>query len=643
MTKNNFNPLKNPASYQKEYNESLENNNAFWLKQTSILDWIQPPTIANGSDFSKSTDVKWFEDGKLNACYNCVDRHAQKTPHKTAIIFEADQPGKTIHITYRELYEKVCQFSGVLKALGVKKGDVVTLYLPTIPETIYAMLACTRLGAIHSVVFAGFSATALASRIVQAKPRLIITTETNSRGGKTFSLKKNVYEALKENLLNKNNTVEKVLLVGQSLENKNTDSVSINIKEFNFESLSKLTQPVYDYAEMCATDPLFILHTSGSAGIPRGIVHSTGGYLVYVALTHKFVFDLQENDVYFCTADIGWITGHSYGVYGPFANGATTVLFQGTPTYPDASRFWKIIDENKVTIFYTAPTALRSLRSLGDDFVNHASLESLRILASVGEAIDPSTWQWFFEKIGKSHCPIMDTWWQTESGGVLICPLLKQPQKPGCAAKPFFGIEPRILHEVGGNPEEKEALWIKQSWPGLAMGVWGDQQCFKQSYSSENFYNSGDGAKIDEDGDIWVLGRIDDVLNVSGHRMSSAELERAVISHPAVSEACVVGYPHDIKGQGIFVFAIPRNNVSIQSEHLCEGIKQNIRKEIGPIATPDVILLVSDLPKTRSGKIVRRILRKIVSKDFENLGDTTTLGNPSCIETIIMQVLNKNK
>lgn len=639
------NPLKNQASYEHVYKQSIHENETFWLNAAGILDWSQLPNTANSSKFTDAF-VQWYENGKVNACYNCVDRHAQKTPNKTAIIFEPDTPdtpGGTVgtvgtrRITYKELHTNVCKFAGVLQSLGVKKGDIVTIYLPMIPDIIYAMLACARIGAVHSVVFSGFSANALASRMVQSKSKIIITTQASTRGGKTIDLKKNVDAAILEDGVK----IEKILLVGEVKEEGTSPALPApkpKIPEFIFEKMAPLAPTNVACAEMRATDPLFVLYTSGSTGTPKGVVHSTGGYLVYAALTHKLVFDLKDDDVFFCTADIGWITGHSYGVYGPLANGTTLVLFQGTPTYPNASRFWDIIDNNRVTIFYTAPTALRSLIRLGDNFVESALLTSLRVLASVGEPIDPSTWQWFYEKVGRSRCPIMDTWWQTESGGILICPLLMPGAKPGCAGRPLPGINVEVRSE---NDEvcqqgEKGSLCITQSWPGQAIGILNDEEYFKQAYftAHSGVYTSGDGAKSDKDGDVWILGRLDDVLNVSGHRLNSAELEQAVTSHIAISEACVVGFPHDIKGQGIVVFAVPHSKITIPDANLCTEIKGGVRKIIGPIATPDVVVLVRDLPKTRSGKIIRRVLRKMASLEFDAIGDVTTMANPSCLKEI---------
>ena len=633
MSANNFlkNPLKDPSLYEKVYQESISDNDSFWLRNASCVDWVKYPSVANESSFSPDVEIKWFEDGILNACYNCVDRHAENTPEKVAIIFEKDEPGTAEKITYKDLYKNVCKFASVLKSLGVKRGDIVTIYLPMIPEVVYAMLACARIGAAHSVVFAGFSANALGSRLSQANSKLLITTEQSLRGGKITSLKNNVDIAINADGV----VLEKILLVGETGE-KTQDK----IEEFSYSKLSEIVSIDNRYEEMNAMDPLFVLYTSGSTGKPKGVVHGTGGYMVYASITHKLVFDLQDDDVYFCTADVGWITGHSYGVYGPLCNGSTIVLFQGTPTYPDASRFWNIIDDHKVSIFYTAPTALRSLVKFGDEFVEKASLKSLKVLGSVGEPIDPATWHWYYEKIGKKNCPIMDTWWQTESGGFLICPLYQSEyQKPSCAAKPFFGVQPVIMDDKEPilKPNEKGSLCIKMSWPGQTIGVLGDKEYFKQSYFSsyEGLYTSGDGAKFDNENDIWILGRMDDVLNVSGHRFNSAELEQAIASHDAIVEACVVGFPHDIKGQGIFVFAIPHNNISLQSDILVKELRNHIRTVIGPIATPDGILLVPDLPKTRSGKIIRRILRKIASDEFDNFGDTATLSNPECLVKII--------
>lgn len=626
------NPLRSPEAYQAAYAESIRDPEAFWLKQAQALAWESLPTVANRSVFLPKPEIRWFEDGMLNACVNCVDRHAEQTPDKTAIFFEADEPGAGQRISYAELQNRVCKMANVLRFLGVSAGDIVTIYLPMVPELVYAMLACARIGAVHSVVFSGFSARALGARIQQAQSKLLITASGGARGGKWTPLKEKALQAISET----ETCVEKLLLIDGEKEEVTAPG---GVHEFAYAPLAAAADSACPATMRNALDPLFVLYTSGSTGKPKGLVHGTGGYLTYAAITHRYIFDLQPEDVYFCTADIGWITGHTYGVYGPLANGATLVLFQGTPTYPTPARFWQIIDTHKVSLFYTAPTALRSLSKLDRGEVARASLDSLRILASVGEPIDPQTWHWFFEKVGHSRCPIMDTWWQTESGGVLICPLLvPQTQKASCAAKPFFGVRPSIRREQGEiiQPREKGALCIEQSWPGQSLGILGDAAYFQQSYFSlyPGSYLSGDNAFCDADGDFWILGRIDDVLNVSGHRLNSAEVEQAAMQHPLVAEVCVVGAPHEIKGQGIFIFAVPRAHVQVDGEKLAAEIRQQIRTSIGPIATPDGILLVADLPRTRSGKIVRRLLRKIASGDSVAHEDTSTLANPPCLAQI---------
>lgn len=632
MVRPQQNPLKVQSAYQEEYQRSLQDPESFWLQQAKRLDWIYAPTVADRSQFEPEAKIRWFEDGKLNVCYNCVDRHLPLYAQKTALIFEPDEPGNSQSLSYQDLYVKVCKLANILKSLGVQKGDIVTLYLPMVPELIYAMLACARIGAVHSVVFSGFSAESLAGRLIFSQSKIILTQSLSQRGGRTISLEKNVNEALK----NHHTNIQTILLMDSSSSEKKDH----HPQALFYKSLEKMASDHCDCVEMSALDPLFILYTSGSTGKPKGVLHSSGGYLVYVSLTHQLIFDLNPHDIYFCTADIGWITGHSYGVYGPLSNGSTLVLFQGIPTYPDASRYWKIIDEHNVSLFYTAPTALRSLMRLEESFLQNASLKTLRILASVGEPIDPATWEWFYHKIGHNQCPIMDTWWQTETGGILICPLLQNlHQKPSCAAKPFFGIIPSIINEKGvvvNTIGQKGHLCIKKSWPGQALGILGDSQYFQQSYFSTNkgYYTTGDGAKFDQDNDIWILGRIDDVLNVSGHRLNSVELEQAVMSHTLIAEACIVGIPHDIKGQGIFVFAVPHKGITLNSEVLSREIKNIIREKIGPIATPDHILIVQELPKTRSGKIVRRLLRKIASGDDISQEDTSILMNPKSLQNI---------
>lgn len=612
-------PLWDEGRYKESCSEAKADPEAFWLGQAQRLDWIRKPTLANNSTFAPTPSIRWFEDGELNVCFNCLDRHLVRQGDKPALIFEADEPGHGQILTYQQLHAKVCRRALTLKKLGVQKGDVVAIYLPMVPDLIISMLACARIGAVHAVVFSGFSAEALADRLVASKAKVLLTQAQYARGGRTIDLRKNVEEALSKHPLPALQTV-----FGSDEEEQGEGSASL---------VNVPCVPVN------ALDPLFLLYTSGSTGHPKGVVHSSGGYLTFAALTHAAVFDLRPDDVYFCTADIGWITGHTYGVYGPLANGATLVLFQGVPTYPDASRFWQIIDTHKVTLFYTAPTALRSLMRLGDEPLKGRDLGSLRVLASVGEPIDPPTWQWFHDVIGRGRCPVMDTWWQTETGGALICPLLTGPQKPGCAAKPLPGIEAAIVNEHGvvTTPNTRGHLCFRQSWPGQAIGIWGDSEYFKTSYFALNpgFYTSGDGAQFDEDGDIWLLGRIDDVLNVSGHRLNSAELEQAVMSDPLVAEACVVGFPHEIKGQGISVFVVLKDGAKTDFEKRIAELKATVRTQIGPIATPDRITIVEDLPKTRSGKIVRRLLRKISAGDSVLHEDHSPLANPSCLEGIV--------
>jgi acetyl-CoA synthetase len=597
--------LYDKFAYEKWIKKST--SDSFWLEQAQRLDWIKFPAIANKSTFNNKASVNWFEDGVLNVCYNCVDRHLPKHAKKTAIIFERDEPGQTSKISYEELSKHVCKIANELKSLGVKKGDVVTIYLPMVPELIYSMLACARIGAIHAVVFSGFSSSALSYRIAQSKSNIVITQINSKRGGRVIDLRKNVKDALTECKM----FTGKVLFV---------DSDNDRSNDIDDDCACEA---------MSAVDPLFILYTSGSTGKPKGVIHSSGGYLTYVCTTYASIFDIHLDDIYFCTADIGWITGHSYGVYGPLSNGSTLVLFQGIPTYPDASRYWKIIDEHKVSVFYTAPTALRSLRKMDEVFVKNASLKSLRILASVGEPIDPDTWQWYHDVIGHGRCPIMDTWWQTETGGIMICPFLQQKgQKPGCASKPFVSVVPEIIVNDNGQ----RVLSFKKSWPGQFIGILNDDECFHR-YFYNGSYISGDGARIDQDGDIWILGRIDNVLNVSGHRLNVTELENAA-QHADVTEICVVGCPHEVKGQGIAVFIVSRNN-DCDTERLANEIKEKMRQTIGPIATPDKIIFVKELPKTQSGKIVHHLLQKIISKKDILEGEMSTLANKECIEPIV--------
>jgi acetyl-CoA synthetase len=642
------NPLSKKTAYQSWYKSSF--SESFWLEQAQRLHWIVSPKIANRSRFSPTAEIRWFEDGILNVCYNCVDRHLSHNAEKAAIIFEPDECGHAERISYAMLHQKVCEVASALKRLGVQKGDIVTLYLPMDPSIIYSMLACARIGAIHSVVFSGYAPHALAERLAQSQSTVIITKTTSQRGGRTITLKSNVDAAIKENANLGRNNVSVVLLMDdvntaepqqssflsffatdtpksalEEVENASSEApvtISLNTLEPSGECPCE---------PMRATDPLFILYTSGSTGRPKGVVHSSGGYLTYVAMTHELIFDIKQDDVYFCTADIGWITGHSYGVYGPLANGSTFVLFQGTPTYPDVSRIWDIIDRHKVSIFYTAPTALRALKETDPKFLQQASLKTLRVLGTVGEPIDERTWQWFFREVGHKTCPIMNTWWQTETGGVLICPLVEN-QKPSCTGQPFAGVALLQKTPALDKKEGASLLCITESWPGQLIGIFNDSKYFQQAYFLDGVYVSGDGARTDEDGDFWILGRTDDVLNVSGHRLNSAELEGAVSSHPAVVEACVVGCPHEIKGEGIFVFVVLRSENDAATAR--QDLTTQMRNIIGPIATPDKVLPVTDLPKTRSGKIVRRLLRKLASKDDLSEEDLSMLANPQSVATI---------
>lgn len=617
-----------------ELSKSAEKDfEAFWLGMAKRIDWIRAPTQADRSVFAPKAEIRWYEDGQLNVCYNCVDRHLPRYADKTAIIFEQDEPGQATTFTYKQLHEEVCRLANVLASLGVRKGDLVALYLPMCPELIFAMLACARLGAIHSVIFSGFSSEALGERLAMTQSHFLLTVRQSRRGGRTHDLWANVQKAVLNSADAEETSVQKVLLLDHgAFEGTTIGKVSICL----YEVLRALVEPTCPCVMVDATDPLFILSTSGSTGKPKGVVHSSGGYLVYASLTHQAIFDVRPDDVYFCTADIGWITGHTYGVYGPLANATTLVLFQGVPTYPDASRFWKIIDEHKVTLFYTAPTALRSLKAYGDEIVAAASLKTLRVIGSVGEVIDLPTWQWAFDVVGRGHCPIMDTWWQTESGGVLLCPLPSLHQKPGCASRPLFGARPVLLkgQTVVAEAEVEGALCFERSWPGQAIGIWGDPDYYHKAYFEEypGYYTSGDGAKRDQDGELWILGRLDDVLNVSGHRLNSAELEQAVMAHPLLAEASVVGIPHSVKGQGICVFAVVKASVTVSPDGLMGQVKQLMREKIGPIASPDKVVIVPELPKTRSGKIIRRLLRKLVEGKDPAAINTSTCANIECLE-----------
>jgi acetyl-CoA synthetase len=624
--------------YQTMYQQSIESPDEFWREQSSIVDWYKAPTIIKNTNFAKDNlQIKWFEDGLLNVSYNCIDRHLAKQAQQTAIIWEGDAPETDQNISYQQLHDEVCRLANGLKNLGVAKGDRVAIYMPMVPEAAYAMLACTRIGAVHSIVFAGFSPNAIADRINDCDAKVVITADEGRRGGKTVPLKLNVDEALKDN---------RCPSIKHNIVFQNTRAeVPFNPQDLWWHELIADCATECAPTEMNAEDPLFILYTSGSTGTPKGVVHTTGGYLVYAALTHKYVFDYHPGEIYWCAADVGWITGHSYMVYGPLANGATTLLFEGVPTYPDVRRICQIVDKHKVNILYTAPTAIRALMAHGDYPADGTHCHSLRLLGSVGEPINPQAWQWYYETIGKSRCPIVDTWWQTETGGIMITPLPSVTAlKPGAASMPFFGIQPAVVDK---NGEElllaaEGNLVIRDSWPGQARTVYGDHQRFIQTYFStyENQYFTGDGCRRDDDGYYWITGRVDDVLNVSGHRLGTAEIESALVSHPAVAEAAVVGYSHDIKGQGIYVFVSPVEGQSFNDELTVE-LKNWVRKELSPIATPDIIQWTQDLPKTRSGKIMRRILRKIAANEYEQLGDISTLADPSVVDSLIKNRLNR--
>jgi acetyl-CoA synthetase len=626
------------AKYNALYERSITDPEGFWSENGRRLEWIKPYTKAKNTTFGPDeVSIKWFEDGTLNVAVNCIDRHLATRGDQVAIIWEGDDPTEDATITYRQLHERVCKFANVLKAHGIKKGDRVTIYLPMIPEAAYAMLACARIGAIHSIVFAGFSPDSLGGRIEDAGSTLIITADEGLRGGKTVGLKKNTDDALKR--CAKGN--EKVLVVRRTGGPVPwTGGRDLWLHE-ELEKVSADCPPV----EVNAEDPLFILYTSGSTGKPKGVVHTTGGYLLFSAMTHQYVFDYHDGDIYWCTADVGWVTGHSYIVYGPLANGATTLMFEGVPTYPTASRFWNVVDKWKVNTFYTAPTAIRSLMGAGDDLVKGSSRSSLRLLGSVGEPINPEAWEWYYRVVGDSRCPIVDTWWQTETGGILISPLPGATTlKPGSATRPFFGVRPALVDEKGSLIEgaAQGNLVILDSWPGQARTLFGDHDRFVQTYFSTypGTYFTGDGCRRDEDGYYWVTGRVDDVINVSGHRMGTAEVESALVAHPKVAEAAVVGYPHDLKGQGIYCY-VTLNAGEVASEELRRELVQHVRREIGPIASPDVVQFAPGLPKTRSGKIMRRILRKIAEDEFGSLGDTSTLADPSVVDDLISNRQNK--
>jgi len=629
--------LIDKKGYEQKYNESVTNNEAFWAAEGKRIDWIKPYSKIKDVTYSKEkVDIKWFYDGTLNVSYNCIDRHLPHKANDTAIIFEGDDPTVSRKISYQELKDEVCKLANGFKEIGVQKGDRVTLYMPMVPQAVYAMLACARIGAVHSVVFGGFSADSLAGRIIDCKSEYVITADQAIRGQKVIPLKQTTDEAL-----SKCPDVKKCVV----LKHTGADVSMHDGRDVWYHDITDNASKECEPEEMNAEDPLFILYTSGSTGKPKGVLHTSGGYLVYASMTHQYIFDYKDGDIYWCTADVGWVTGHSYIVYGPLSNGATTLVFEGVPTYPDAGRFWDVCDKHKVNIFYTAPTALRALMREGDDLVKRSSRKSIRVLGTVGEPINPEAWLWYHKVVGDSRCPIVDTWWQTETGGILIS---AQPGaidlKPGSATKPFYGIQPAILDEKG--KEQKGAcegrLCMKDSWPGQMRTVFGDHQRFIDTYFSafDGYYFSGDGCKRDKDGYYWITGRVDDVIIVSGHNLGTAEIESAFVAHPKVAEAAVVGYPHDIKGNGLYCY-VTLNAGEEGSEDLIKELKQWVRKQIGPLATPDLIHFTPGLPKTRSGKIMRRILRKVAENDYGNLGDTSTLADPTVVQSLIDNRLNK--
>ena len=616
--------------YQEMYRESLSDPDAFWAKQAKQnLDWYETWDQVSQYDFN-SAEINWFKGGKLNVSVNCIDRHLPDRAGQTAIIWEGDNPDQSQLITYQELHDQVCKLANAMRAKGIRKGDRVCLYMPMIPEAVYAMLACTRIGAVHSVVFGGFSPEALRGRINDSECKMVITADEGVRGGKPIPLKANVDKACE-----KTPSVESVLVCKVTGGGVGwTDNRDDWYDELIAEQPNTCEPEIMD-----AEDPMFILYTSGSTGTPKGVMHTTGGYLLYAMMTFKYVFDYKDGEVYWCTADVGWITGHSYLTYGPLANGATTLVFEGVPTYPDASRFWKIVDKHQVNIFYTAPTALRALMGAGDEFLADTNRDSLRILGTVGEPINPEAWEWYFHEVGKAKCPIVDTWWQTETGGIMIVPLPgATAAKPGSATLPFFGVEPVLLDDNGNELEGPASgnLALSRSWPGQMRGVYNNPKRFHEAYFSmySGYYFTGDGCRRDEDGYYWITGRVDDVINVSGHRMGTAEVESALVLHESVAEAAVVGYPHDIKGQGIYAYVTLMAGEQYTDE-LKSDLVKHVRTEIGPVATPDVIHWAPGLPKTRSGKIMRRILRKIAENETDSLGDTSTLADPSVVDDLI--------
>ncbi|MBH0034202.1 acetate--CoA ligase [Pseudoalteromonas sp. NZS71_1] len=630
--------LVDKNKYNTLYKQSIDDPESFWREHGKRLDWSTPYTKVKNTSFDKGhINIKWYEDGYLNASYNCIDRHLKTKADKTALIWEGDSPSQSENITYQQLHDEVAKFANGLKKLGVQKGDRVAIYMPMTPQAVYAMQACARIGAIHSVVFGGFSPSAIADRIRDSGAKVVITSDEGRRAGNCVPLKANVDEAVAQETVT---SIEHVIV-----HQLTGGEVDWNEHDIWWHDLVADLPAKCEPEPMNAEDPLFILYTSGSTGQPKGVVHTTGGYLVYSSMTHEYVFDLKEDDVYWCSADVGWITGHSYIAYGPLVNGCTQVLFEGVPTYPTAGRMGEIVDKHGVTILYTAPTAIRALMAKGDEPTASSNRDSLRILGSVGEPINPEAWTWYYESIGKSNCPIVDTWWQTETGGIMITPLPGATDtKPGSATHPFFGIAPALFNAEGNNLEGAVDgnLVILDSWPSQARTVYNDHERFEQTYFSAypGVYFTGDGCRRDEDGYYWITGRVDDVLNVSGHRLGTAEIESALVAHEAVAEAAVVGYPHDIKGQGIYVYITPNEGVTV-SDELTKEVRNWVRKELSPIASPDMIQWSPGLPKTRSGKIMRRILRKIAANEHQQLGDTSTLADPSVVDELIENRLNR--
>ena len=628
----------NRAKYEEMYAASLSDPDSFWAVQGRRLDWIEPYTIVKNTTFDHAdVSIKWYEDGKLNVSANCIDRHLPTRGEQVAIIWEGDDPNDNKNITYNQLHKKVCKLANVYKKLGVEKGDRVVLYMPMIPEAAFAMLACNRIGAVHSIVFGGFSPEALAARITACDAKLIVTADEAPRGGKNTPLKANVDKALEICGDVATLVVERTNALMQNKEGR----------DYSYKSLMENASVDSTPEPMNAEDPLFILYTSGSTGAPKGVVHSTGGYLVYASMTHQYTFDYHDGDIFWCTADVGWVTGHSYIVYGPLANGATTLMFEGLPTYPDAGRFWAVCEKHKVNQFYTAPTAIRALMGQGNTFVEKYDLSSIKVLGTVGEPINPEAWNWYNEVVGKGQAPIVDTWWQTETGGHLMTPLPGATEtKAGSCTFPFFGVQPVILDPTTGKEikevEAEGVLCIKDSWPGQMRTVWGDHDRFISAYFTDykGYYFTGDGCRRDADGYYWITGRVDDVINVSGHRMGTAEIESALVAHPKIAEAAVVGYPHNIKGQGIYCYVTLMTGETPTDELRLE-LRNWVRKEIGPIASPDLIQWAPGLPKTRSGKIMRRILRKVAEDDFGTLGDTSTLADPSVVQDLIENRMNR--